>query len=141
LRDQLAPRVDAIERAIADLEQQHREYAVPEAGYLHRRTMLRTDRDYLMHSDVASASTQEIYKFRESKPGLVDNALRQLRAEYEQWKHRATTDPDVKGKYRFVGRFANYTHPDGHRVIPGEVGELTNRQAESWRDLFEPVAS
>ena len=134
-RDRLVAKRDAIREAMRT-----RDVNIDECT--RQIEVIETDIRAIENGYPTSTGSPAVWKLMEGKPGItsLERRIAQLRAEHAEWQRRATWNPDAKGQYRFVGRDANYTHPDGHRVMPGEVVELTNRQAENWRDLFEPVS-
>ncbi|MBS1819610.1 MAG: hypothetical protein JSU08_16880 [Acidobacteria bacterium] len=127
------------QQKLADLTERYRTTVMVEADYAHDRAMLQADIEALSTTGRQATGTQEVWTLMKQVGwGLRDLDLRieRLRREYEDWQRRATTNPEGTAMYRLV-RGNHYR--DGRRVQPGEVVELTHRQAEAWSDLFEPV--
>jgi hypothetical protein len=72
------------------------------------------------------------------KPGLRDaeRTLTRLLSQRADADRRASIDPDERVMYRLVQ--GNHRR-DGRRVMPGEIVELTMRQAEASMDVSRVV--
>lgn len=138
-RAQVQTLLDDRQSKLRALDERYRVEAMPDADYSYERGVLQADIDALLGTGVQTTGTMEVSVLMREQWGLRDLDVRipRLRAEHAEWLRRATTDPDARAMYRLV-RGNHYR--DGRRVLPGEIVELNARQAEAWRDLFEPVS-
>jgi hypothetical protein len=137
--DNLTPVLAREQQKLADLDERYRTTQMSDSDYGHARALLLDNIVCIERTQPTVVGTKDVCDLMLGKPGLRDaeRTVTRLLAERNELDRRASIDPDAKVRARLVqGNF--YT--GGRRVLPGEVVELTMRQAEAWKDLFEPVS-
>lgn len=109
--------------------------------------VLSSDRETTLQQLQHGVSSQDGVWFPEAlapimdKPGIVRTRARiedlqrerdDINAFHKRW-------PARDGRFQYTGRPYKHVH-DNRRLETGDIIELTQSQAESWRDRFVPVS-
>lgn len=101
----------------------------------------RADLTYVNHGvDHYSTPTNPRLAARRGLPGLAELDRTIVRLQEKHDREAARLAVEWPRAFTFAGRYGDHLHSDGRLLRPGDVVELTEVQAESWGDRFEPVA-